>query len=195
MAHGRLRLGLLLGLALVPASLVAQGYRFANIPWGSDGNTLKQLMASTGLNFIQVDSDGDYKFKGTLNGYETVAWGLMSASGGVAKISVTMFTPDERARRTYQDLKGTLTTKYGAPAETVERFDPPYRDGDGREDQALREDRGHLLSLWRQPVGSDTSYLGLQVTEKLNVFLAYEGPRWSSELERRRAKQRQNSPF
>lgn len=184
-----------LAIALLPSRAVAQGFRFANIPWGANGVTMKQMMADQGLNFVEVDSEGDYKFKGTLNGYQAVVWGLMSGTGGVAKFSITLFTPDERARQTYRDMKGALSTKYGVPSEVLERFDPPYRDGDGHEDQAVREDKGHFLVLWRQPVGRDTSYLGLQVTEKLNVFLAYEGPQWSNELDRRRAKMKQSSPF
>jgi len=164
--------------AVAPNPLAAQGYRFANIPWGSNGVTIKQLLADQGLNFVEVDTDGDYKFKGSLNGYEAVVWGLMS-SGGVAKFSITLFTPDEKARQAYR-----------------ESYDRPYHEGDGREEQAIREDKGHFLVLWRQPVGSDTSYLGLQITEKLNLFLAYEGPRWGGELDRRRkAKAKQNSPF
>jgi hypothetical protein len=196
MAHSRTRFQLLALVALaafVAPRATAQGFRFANIPWGANGATMKQLMADQGLNFVEVDSEGDYKFKGTLNGYEAVVWGLMS-SDGVAKISVTLFTPDEKARRAYREMKSALTTKYGAPADVLERFDAPYHDGDGQEDQAIRQDKGHLLALWKTAVGRDTSYLGLQVTEKLNVFLAYEGPFWGSELERRRAKPK-NSPF
>ena len=181
-------------LGFAPLALPAQGFRFANIPWGSNGVTLKQMLADQGLNFVEVDTDGDYKFKGTLNGYETVVWGLMSPNG-VAKFSITMFTPDEKARLAYRDMKAVLSSKYGTPSEVVETFDAPYHDGDGREDQAVREDKAHFLSLWRQPVGSDTSYLGLQVTQKLNVFLAYEGPSWGAELDRRRSKMNKNNPF
>ena len=124
MAEARLRLRLLtlaciLGVA--PHPLAAQGYRFANIPWGSNGAAIKQLLADQGMNFVEVDTDGDYKFKGTLSGYEAVVWCLMSSSG-VAKFSVTLFTPDEKARQAYRDMKAMLTTKYGAPAEVVEFF-------------------------------------------------------------------------
>lgn len=198
MAEARLRLRLLslaCVLGVAPHPLAAQGFRFANIPWGSNGTTIKQLLADQGMNFVEVDTDGDYKFKGTLSGYEAVVWGLM-ANGGVAKFSITLFTPDEKATQAYRDMKSTLTTKYGAPADLVESFDAPYREGDGREEQAIRQDKGHFLALWRQRVGSDTSYLGLQITEKLNLFLAYESPNWSAELDRRRAKlAKKNSPF
>jgi hypothetical protein len=197
MASARLHLRLLTlacACGLVTTPLAAQGYRFANIPWGSNGATIKQLLADQGLNFVEVDTDGDYKFKGTLTGYEAVVWGLMS-NNGVAKFSVTLFTPDEKARKTFGDMKTNLSGKYGKPSELIENYDTPYRAGDGLEEEAIRKDKGHLMVLWRQPVGSDTSYLGLQVTDKLNVFVAYEGPRWSAELDRRRAKQSKNSPF
>jgi hypothetical protein len=189
-------LGLACGCLLTGASrpAAAQGYRFANIPWGANGPAIKDALAAQGLNFVEVDSDGDYKFKGTLSGYDAVVWGLMS-DAGVAKFSITLFTPDEKARQAYRDMKGFFTTKYGAPVDVVESYDAPYHDGDGHEEQAIREDKGHFLSLWREPVGADTSYLGLQITEKLNLFVAYEGPHWSAELDRRRAKAKQNSPF
>ena len=107
-----------------------------------------------------------------------------------------MCSSDLSSRQAYRDMKAMLTTKYGAPADVVESFDAPYHEGDGREEQAIREDKGHFLALWRQRVGSDTSYLGLQITEKLNLFLAYESPNWGAELDRRRAKlAKKNSPF
>ncbi len=188
-------LSLALFLGVAPKPLAAQGYRFANIPWGSNAATLKQLLADQGLNFVEVDSEGDYKFKGSLYGYDAVLWGLMS-NAGVAKFSITLFTPDQKARQVYRDMKATLSAKYGSPSQVVENYDAPYHEGDGHEEQAIREDKAHFLVLWRQPVAKDTSFLGLQITEKLNLFLAYESPNWGAELDRRRAKkQKAHSPF
>ena len=103
---------------------------------------------------------------------------------------------DEKARQVYRDMKATLSAKYGSPSQVVENYDAPYHEGDGHEEQAIREDKAHFLVLWRQPVAKDTSFLGLQITEKLNLFLAYESPNWGTELDRRRAKkQKAHSPF
>ena len=174
-------------LTVAPGCLAAQDYRFADIPWGSTGETVKKMMATQGLVFVQMDSDGDYSFKGTLAQYRAVVWGLMSG-GKLAKVTVSLITPDNKAREEFKNMKGVLTTKYGAPSGSYEFYEKPYEEGDGYEDQAIRLGKGHFFTFWRTVSGTDTSTLGLQIGEKLTVVIGYESPQWPAELERRKAK-------
>src|SRR5437879_3870512 len=174
-------------LTVAPGCLPAQGYRFADIPWGSTPDGVKKVMATQGLVFVQVDSDGDYKFKGTLAEYPAVVWAMM-AGGKLAKVAVYLITPDNKARQEYKSMKGVLTAKYGAPASDYEVFQSPYEEGDGYEDQAIRLGKGHFLTMWTAAAETDTSRLGLYISEKLAVIIGYESPQWNAEADRRKAK-------
>ncbi len=100
---------------------------------------------------------------------------------GVGKIVVTILTPDQHARETYKDMKQTLTTKYGPPQQAFEFFSDPYYEGDGYEDQAIKLGKGHFGAFW-------DNGLQLNVTEKLNLNVAYESPTWADEAGRRKSK-------
>ena len=182
------RAALVLSTVLAVASgLNAQAYRFADIPWGSTAETVKNMMAAQRLEFVRADSDGDYAFKGTLAGYPALVWALM-ADGKLVKVAVHLATPDHKAREAFKSMKQTLTVKYGLPSADYESYETPYQDGDGFEDQAIRLGKGHFLSVWTTVTGADTSNLGLQISETLTVVISYESPRWDTEADRRRAK-------
>jgi hypothetical protein len=172
---------------VVAPGLTAQGYRFADIPWGSTGETVKRMMAAQGLEFVRVDLDGDYAFKGTLAQYPAVVWALM-AGGKLVKVSVHLATPEQKAREEFGNMKQVLTTRYGAPSGGYEYFDSPYQAGDGYEDQAIRLGKGHFFTLWTSVSGTDTSNLVLQINEALAVVIGYESPQWDAEADRRQAK-------
>ena len=174
-------------LTVAPLCLTAQGYRFAEIPWGSNGETLKKMMAVQSLMLVKVDSDGDYEFKGTLAQYLAVVWGFM-AGGKLVKVAVYLITPDNKAREEYRKMKDVLITKYGPPTSRYDYFQGPYEEGDGYEDQAIRLGKGHFFTVWTTVTESDTSNLGLQISERLAVIISYESPRWNGEADRRKAK-------
>jgi hypothetical protein len=174
-------------LAATAAPAAAQDYRFANIPWGSDGATVKRLMVAQDFVLEKADSDGDYLFKGHLAGYDASVWALM-AKDALVKVDIILLTPDPKARQAYRDMKTLLTTKYGK-AQAVEAFEKPYADGDGNEDEAIKKGKAHFFAMWRKISGTDTSAIGLQISEYLNLLVGYESPRWDAEADRRRAKQ------
>ena len=47
----------------------------------------------------------------------------------------------------YFDIKELYNKKYGE-GKSVEKFDPPYEDGDGYEVLAIKRDKCHYLSRW-----------------------------------------------
>jgi hypothetical protein len=175
-------------LATAAASAAAQEYRFADIPWGSDGATVKRLMAAQALVLEKADSDGDYSFKGQLAGYDASVWALM-AKDTLVKVQVILLTPDQKARQAYRDMKAVLTTKYGEAPKVIEQFEQPYYQGDGYEDQAIKLGKGHFFAIWEKGTGESTSVIGLQISEHLNLLIGYESPRWAAESSRRKAKQ------
>ena len=183
-----MRYVLLACLLATPATPVAaQDYRFANIPWGADGATIKRLLTAQDFVLEKADSEGDYMFKGHLAGYDASVWALM-AKDALVKIEIVLLTPDPKARQAYRDMKALLTTKYGAP-KSVEAFDKPFAEGDGNEDEAVKQGKGHFFAMWRKISGTDTSAIGLQISAYLNLLIGYESPRWDAEADRRRATQ------
>lgn len=62
----------------------------------------------------------------------------------------------------YKEYKSMLTTKYGKPKTSVERFKDPYYEGDGYEIQAFRLNKGLYVSWFETESGVVTlaiSYL------------------------------------
>lgn len=72
--------------------------------------------------------------------------------------SVTAAFPNEDSwstlRRTYFDLKNSLTEKYGEPFNYIEKFESPYYNGDGYELSALRHSKCRYLTLWKTERGN-----------------------------------------
>lgn len=169
----------------------AQEFTFAGIDWNSKAADVRQQLQDKGYEFVQVDKDGDYEFKGRLLGQQAQLLALMS-EGRLQKMVVFLATPDEEARSTYADLRRTLVEKYGKPTETIESYDQPYRKGDGREDEAIKAGKGQMHTYWIHEGKPGDDYLGLSVTDNLGVQVTYESRQWTTEVERRRQKQKQD---
>jgi hypothetical protein len=171
--------------AFTCASAVAQDLKFANLTWGTNSHEVRSKLVQQGFTKVSTDKDGDVRFEGKLLGYEMYGFGLF-AEGGLAKVTVVLLVPDNKARDKYRELKQTLTEKYGSPAVTIENFQRPYYEGDGYEEQAIRLGKARLATLWE---GDNKSGLVLEITEKLNLRFSYESPAWGVEAEKRRRQQ------
>jgi hypothetical protein len=158
---------------------------FADIPWRSNVATVTRLLTARGFEPNAPDKDGDIMFRGQLMGHKIIGLALFT-SNGLQKITVTLVTPDNRARPVYRDLRKTLIDKYGPSSKSYEFFQRPYYDGDGYEDQAIRLGKGHFASVWQK----QGQVLGLSITERLTVRIAYEGPQWGEAVDQRRSKER-----
>ena len=56
----------------------------------------------------------------------------------------------------YTVFKSNLSVKYGKPAVSVEKFDHPYRKGDGYEIKAANNNKMEYMSCWVLPEGQIT---------------------------------------
>jgi hypothetical protein len=170
-------------LPKVPAE---QQVAFADLPWGIDGEDVKRVLLAKGFAFDSVDAEGDLRFSGVLAD-RPARIGALMANQRLAKISVNIITPDNKAREVYREMATTLEKKYGRPSKKIETYISPYYAGDGYEDQAIRQGKGFFFKLWNKdgPLGPEV--LGLHITEALTVSVAYEAPAWESESDRRKA--------
>ncbi len=171
---------------LLNAKSYAQSYNFADIPWGARAQEVKSFLSSKSFNPGVVDKDGDIPFSGELAGHR-LSGHVMFANDGAQKITFGLATPNNQARSVYRDLRQSLIEKYGKPSRSHEFFQKPYYSGDGYEDQAIRLGKGTFATYWFIEGGGA---LAIQITERLAVRIAYEGPGWGAEVDKRKAASR-----
>jgi hypothetical protein len=172
------------GIPFLPPSRPAE-FSLAAIPWGIRGDSVQTLMEPRGYNFNSVDSDGDLVFDGMLMRMPTRVYGFM-AEERLVKFRVAMMTPDEDAIPTYERARAELAKRYGAPKETIEEYDAPYRKGDGRAQEAVAKGKATMRSHWIVGQGARQQHVAIAVTDRLTVMIDYDGPNWERESVRRR---------
>ncbi|HEY8712225.1 MAG TPA: hypothetical protein VIM68_05095 [Thermoanaerobaculia bacterium] len=156
---------------------------FSDIPWNAPAETVVKKLKVAGFKQIKRDKQGDYAFRGNLLGHD--AGGMaMFARGKLVKVIVSLATPEEMVRETYQQVREVLLTKYGQPMRTLAAFVEPFHEGDGYEAEAIRSGKGIFLTQW-----SDAGQqLAVNITPGLTVAVTYESQDWAGELERRKNK-------
>jgi hypothetical protein len=157
--------------------------RFADLPWGASGATVKKTLSAKGYRFEAKVGDVDQNWKGTVAGHETAISCVFNPQGEL--VSVLLWIEPDRGSywRVYREMVDSLTVKYGAPTTVMDRFDYPFQDGgDDNRDLALHSGKAHFASWW----GSDTQLM-VGLTKKETILIAYCGPGWPAESARRDA--------
>jgi hypothetical protein len=164
------------------AKASGQDLHFADMVWGSSRAAVSAQLEKQGFTNVKTDKNGDISFDGSLSEHKAhgFAW---FAKDDLAKVTVHILVRNQKARETYQQLRESLIEKYGTPTDTYEFFERPYYDGDGYEEQAVRVGKGHFHTFWR----TNNQILAVSITKQLNLRVAYEGPIWSKEFERRQS--------
>jgi hypothetical protein len=170
--------------SFLPPSRPAE-FDLGRLPWGAAGDSVTAVIEPHGYNYNSTDGDGDMLFDGMLFRAPTRVYGFM-ADQKLVKVRVFIMTADEDAMSVYQSVRAELTKQYGAPRETVEEYQAPYRKGDRKELEAIRAGKAEFQSHWMP--GPRTPHVAAAITDKLTVVVDYEGPAWEKEsLRRRRA--------
>jgi hypothetical protein len=174
------------GVNFVPPSRPAQ-FSLAGIPWGISADSVKALIEPRGYNFNRVDEDGDLWFDGVLNRTPTRIFAFM-ADQKLVKLRMLMITPDSAAVSTYHTTRAELVKQYGAPMETTEEYEAPFKKGDHKQLNAIRAGKATIKTYWLPPAGSRMVHVAAEVTDKAVVTVDYEGGSWERESVRRRQK-------
>ncbi|GEM_PF-861744 len=162
-------------------------YTFAGMPWGSTSSAVKAALQQNGYEFVTVDKDGDYNFKGTVLGYPAHVYVFMDPKGRATKVMVVLKTPSSDATSVYQRMLGLLIEKYGDPDKSLAFFESPYYDGDGYEEQAIAIGKGHFIAMWGYSKGDSNNDLAIMIDKDLDVTIGYESYGWHAEAQRRQA--------
>ena len=166
-------------------SPASEGCNFAGLSWGSSPSAVRTTLEREGYVYERTDDEGDLVFRGTSVGYPAIVYAMM-ADRHLVKTDVILLPPSTRVRAVYGTMKETLAAKYGA-GESIEFVRPPFHEGDGYEEQALREEKARMLTHWTR--GSDELLMHVApVSDSLVVSIAYESANWETESKARRAK-------
>lgn len=178
--------GALLVLALLPSLTGAETVttpRFADIAWGASADAVVRAATDAGLRLVGQDRDGDFEFEGTLFEAAATVYAYMSPDRGLVKVQVRLASPNDESRQHYGRIVDALAQQYGA-TERVEIYRLPYRQGDGREDEAVRLGKGLLYATWGDDLHPGQAALVVRATKRI-VGLDYESHDWSAEADRR----------
>lgn len=159
---------------------------FADVPWGSSAATITARMLERGFKLVRIDQDGDLQFNGTIDGEPAGVVAIRTSDDKLVKWMVVMAPPDTRALEYYRRLKRELTQRYGDARIDREDWEYPYAGGEhvGHEEVAIRVGKGVLRSAWA--TNKALPAVVVEVTDRLIVTAAYEGPGWNEEADRRR---------
>jgi hypothetical protein len=172
------------GNSFLPPSRPAE-FSLAGVPWGIAADSVTTLVEPRGYNFNRVDEDGDMWFDGMLFQTPTRLFAFIGTER-LVKFRMVILTEDEDALSVYQTARAELAKQFGAPRETVERFQAPYRKGDNKEMEAIRSGKATVATYWLPPASARMSHVSVSVTDELVVVVDYEGPAWERESLRRR---------
>ena len=68
-------------------------------------------------------------------------------------------------------MTALLPQRYGPPHRRFYTFDPPYRDGDGYEDEAIRLGKGRVMAVW---MDADKNTVLCELTPALLIKVVYQ---------------------
>jgi hypothetical protein len=168
--------------AKAPASALA----FANIQWGDSSDTAQKKLVAGGYVVDGVDQ-GDVYFHGSFAGYPVTGWVWLTQDKHptVQKVSFTVAPEEADLFIGFDRVRRALVHQMGPTPHTPEIFEAPFTNGDGRVLEALRANKAIIGMFWREH--EDNIYVGcvMRITPDLNIKIAFEGPGWQDELNRR----------
>jgi hypothetical protein len=174
-------------LAFLPLATTARAAEvptFAGMSWGASDSAVVEAASAAGLRLVQKDEAGDYEFAGDVFGAPAVVYAYMSPGHGLVKVQIRLTARDGRPAQAYASVVEQLAQEYGS-TEPVEHFKAPYARGDGREDEAVVNGKGLLISAWGDERLPGQAALIVRAA-RLVVGLDYESHGWMAEYERRK---------
>ncbi|MBB5234304.1 hypothetical protein [Deinococcus budaensis] len=154
----------LLLAALGPAQAIP--HRFADLHWGADRSEAHPTLTRLGWRFTRQAAYGDAVYAGTVAGHPARATLKYDLLGRLVAVDLRVTPPADRILAVYRTMRSALTLQYGPPAYTQASFRPPYREGDGREVEALKSQHAILDTVW---VDRDALNLDMRSGVQLDV--------------------------
>lgn len=86
-------------------------------------------------------------------------------------------------KSSYDRYVEVLSEKYGQPSWSIHKFYPPYEEGDGYEDTAVRAGKVAMGTQWQLADG----YVRCMIAERSLVLIGYVSAKYETEFERERS--------
>jgi len=121
---------------------------FLGVPWGSSMDTAEATFKDKG--FKTPEKEKDYilyrneKFAGRL----ATAIALYFSDGKLYQAIVIIIPAENYALIEYDSLKSDLEIGCGRPDSSNAKYEIPYMAGDGKEEEALMENKAELQTMW-----------------------------------------------
>ncbi|WP_102124893.1 hypothetical protein [Deinococcus planocerae] len=167
-------------------------YRFAELDWGMPRGEAHQRLTRSGWRLVGQGGYGDGVYQGTSEGHPARVTLKYDLLGRLVAVDARVRPAEDRLLGTYQAVKASLTRRYGPPVYSQVSFREPYREGDGRELDALKRDHARYDTVWFDENELNTaarSGVQLEVVStpfsRLEIRQFYLSDDWTEEYRRR----------
>lgn len=169
---------------------------FAGIPWLSTIEFVREKMKDCGYEFVsernihiipKFPPITEILYDGVVAGKSAEISILFDDQGLLFKVLIT-FTASKSYFDEYVHLGLDLEKKYGKPWTEIQKYEYPYRKGDGFRDTAIQLEKAHFATIWSK----DANYLELSIDKNLSVILNYLTNDFSSYMDLRKVQTQKN---
>lgn len=176
--------------AFSPAQAIT--YRFAELDWGTSRGEAHQRLTRQGWRLVRQGGYGDAVYQGSSDGHP--AWVTLKYDllGRLVAVDARVRPAEDRLLGVYEVIQEGLTRRYGSPVYSQVSFREPYREGDGRELEALKRNHALYDTVWFDQNELNTkarSGVQLEVVSappsRLEIRQFYLSDGWTDEYRRR----------
>jgi hypothetical protein len=165
----------------------APAYEFASLPWGTTADAALERLQSMGYVLAKGGRTKDgISLSGRMMDRPCSVHGTLDDKGVVQRWHIVIPGDDyTEMRRVYDDVTAELARRLGASTARSDRFEFPFRRGDGREAKALERHMAAIHQEWA-PRGGDR--VRVSMTPLVYVETLYESRAWRATAADKRAK-------
>jgi hypothetical protein len=182
---------LLTTLFLAAAWGQGEPYTFdEEMPWGSQVGPVIRVMEGLGYKTETTFLNDDQALVFTAEG--ELAYAYFDDDDRLLNVTLYILTSAITADNTtdvqfsateagYEEVKKGLLEAYGQPTLDVAEFEAPYARGDGREIEAIKNDKATFITGWENPGSTGGVFLFLD--QDADIAISWEAPGWDAHLE------------
>lgn len=170
---------------LFSLSAIAQDHLcFKAIPIEGSLKSFISKLTRDGYSIQQIKDD--YVFlTGTFAGFDNCQLIVLSTPVSKTTCKIGVFLPDQKSwfliKSRYESLLKSYVNKYGEPRNSYNFFSAPYREGDGLELLALKQEKAGIAAYWFFSQGSisievksfdgENGYIAISYEDKSGIDL------------------------
>jgi hypothetical protein len=143
---------------------------FLGLSWGSSGQQVKELMRNRPNTTLNGEKPDYLDYKSTFLGKNADIMFCLYQNK-LYKAGVFMEFEEYEVIDGWKSICEDISSKYGQPNNRFYFFKTPYEEGDGYEEQAIRNGKGTASAYWDF---GNNNIISCRITTSLIVVIAYE---------------------